>query len=127
MMGAAEAIFRETDFIPYVPPPNLGLGASDPDVHLWLKGMGVGAQSSIEQAWDTALGQPQSESFTVSLTGLLVPCDEWHCGEDEILSGRAIFITTYICSMPWSKAWISGTGDGVAFAISDVGATHGAG
>ena len=83
MMGTLEAVFRESDFIPYIAPPNLHVGASDPEVYQWTKAMG----GDIEQAWDTALGQPQSDSWTVSLTGLLVPCSSWHCGEDTDLIG----------------------------------------
>ena len=87
MLGAGDAIFRETDFIPYVPPEELSIGIGSPDVVQWVSAM----NGTIEQAWDTALGQPHSESFTVSLTGLLVPCSSWHCGEDEDLIGACDF------------------------------------
>lgn len=87
MMGATEAVFQDSDFIPYVAPANLAIGVSDPQVYEWVKAM----NGEVEQAWDTALGQPQSDSFTVSLTGLLVPCTSWHCGEDENLIGACDF------------------------------------
>jgi len=87
MLGAIESVFRESDFVPYVPPENLAVGASDPEVYQWIKAM----NGDVEQAWDTALGQPMSESYTVSLTGLLVPCSSWHCGEDEALIGACDF------------------------------------
>lgn len=87
MMGTTEAVFRESDFKPYLAPGNLSLGISDPEVYGWTKAL----KGDVEQAWDTALGQPSSESFTVALTGLLVPCNQWHCGEDENLIGKCDF------------------------------------
>lgn len=87
MMGSLEAVFRDTDFVPYIAPENLHTGISDPGVYAWTKAL----NGDVEQAWDTALGQPQSDSWTVSLTGLLVPCTSWHCGEDESLIGACDF------------------------------------
>ena len=87
MLGATEAVFKDSDFVPYIPPEGLATGISDPQVYQWIKAMG----GEVEQAWDTALGQPMSESWTVSLTGLLVPCSSWHCGEDENLIGKCDF------------------------------------
>lgn len=87
MMGATEAVFRETDFVPYVPPENLTSGISDPTVYQWAQAM----NGEVEQAWDTALGQPHSESWTVSLSGLFVPCSSWHSDEDENLIGACDF------------------------------------
>jgi hypothetical protein len=87
MLGGSEAIFRESDFVPYLPPDGLAMGLASVQVAAWAQGL----KGDIEQAWDTALGQPQSESLTVSLTGLLVPCKQWHCGEDEALIGPCDF------------------------------------
>jgi len=88
MTGGGTGLLAEEDFIPYVPPPGLDMGIQAPDVRRWIAEF-QGAE--IEEAWDTALGQPQSKSLTVALTGLLVPCSEWHCGEDPDLVGPCDF------------------------------------
>jgi len=48
-------------------------------------------RGQIEEAWDTALGQPQSRSMTAALTGMFVPCKQWHRGEDETFIGPCDF------------------------------------
>lgn len=87
MTGGSEAIFLESDFQPYLPPDELTAGLASPHVRAWV----VGMRGELEQAWDTALGQPRSESMTAALTGLLVPCQEWHCGEDPQILGECDF------------------------------------
>lgn len=87
MRGAGDPVFDERDFIPYYPPENLDIGITDAEVLAWTKSMA----GEVEQAWDTALGQPRSASLTVALTGLLVPCRQWHTGEDEDIVGKCDF------------------------------------
>lgn len=87
MSGGGDAVFDEEDFVPFVPPDGLSAGVASPAVTRWIKEM----RGDVEDAWDTALGQPQSESLTAALTGLLVPCREWHCGEDPEIVGRCDF------------------------------------
>jgi hypothetical protein len=87
MRGAGDPVFIETDFVPFFPPEHLDQGITEAGVHAWCKAM----HGDVEQAWDTALGQPQSGSMTVALTGLLVPCKEWHCGEDVDIVGTCDF------------------------------------
>lgn len=78
MRAGAESVFLDSDFRAFVSPVDLELGIQSPYVADWIHGM----KGEVEQAWDTALGQVQSESLTVALTGLLVPCHDWHCGEE---------------------------------------------
>lgn len=87
MDGGGEGVFDESDFRPYVPPDTLELGIQSPEVRGWVQSM----RGTIESAWDTALGQPQSESLTAALTGLLVPCNSWHRGEDSDIVGPCDF------------------------------------
>jgi len=87
MSGGMDTVFVESDFTPFLPPDELEAGLASPHVRSWVKGM----RGEIEQAWDTALGQPRSTSSTVALTGLLVPCQEWHCGEDPAVLGECDF------------------------------------
>lgn len=37
----------------------------------------------VIQSWDTAFSKNSEADFSVGITLLLVPCDEWHRGEDE--------------------------------------------
>lgn len=85
--GGGEDILSEQDFRPFIPPGDLSFGISQPEVHAWARA----SKGDIEQAWDTALGQPQSESLTVALTALLVPCTQWHRGEDPAFHGKCDF------------------------------------
>lgn len=87
MTGGDEAIFRDTDFVPYFPPEGLHFGVAAQSVSTWIKGL----RGDIEQAWDTALGQLRSESATVSLTGVFAPCRQWHRDEDLLLVGPCDF------------------------------------
>ena len=87
MSAGGEGIFSKDDFRVYMPPENLALGIQAPQVRGWARSL----RGEVEEAWDTALGQPQSASMTVALTGLLVPCKEWHKGEDPDLVGPCDF------------------------------------
>jgi hypothetical protein len=87
MSGGQDSVFQPSDFATYLPPPDLHLGIAHNPVRIWcdsLKGV-------IEDAWDTALGQVQSESKTANLTGLLVPCNQYHRNEDPNLLGKCDF------------------------------------
>lgn len=88
MTGGGTGIFDEDDLRIYVPPEGLENGIQDPNVRAWTSSF---RGAVVESAWDTALGQPQSSSMTADLTGLLVPCSEWHRGEDEELVGKCDF------------------------------------
>jgi hypothetical protein len=85
--GIGSSVFDESDFRPYIPPDGLDVGIQHPEVQAWIKSM----HGNVEAAWDTALGQPQSESLTAALTGLLVPCNSWHKGEDPEIVGPCDF------------------------------------
>lgn len=84
---ASRNIFSEDDFDLFAAPEGIDNGIATPEVFRFVKAH----RGEVEQAWDTALGQPQSESKTVSLTGLFVPCKKWHRGEDEALLGPCDF------------------------------------
>lgn len=87
MTGGGGAVFLEADFEPFAAPCDLSLGCQAPEFDGWAKAL----KGEVEQAADTALGQPQSESFTCILTGLLVPCQSWHRGEDPAAVGECDF------------------------------------
>ena len=87
MSGGGEGVFKEEDFRPYIPPEDLSLGIQAPNVRGWTDSM----KGVIEEAWDTALGQPQSLSLTAALTALFVPCNQWHRGEDPEIVGKCDF------------------------------------
>ena len=87
MTGGGEGIFKEDDFRVYAAPENLNIGIQDPMVRAWIMSL----KGNIEDAWDTAHGQPRSSSMTAALTGLMVPCREWHRGEDETIVGKCDF------------------------------------
>lgn len=80
-------VFEAADFRPYAPPADLHKGLEAPEVVGWIKG----TRGYVLQAWDTALGKQYSESRTVALAGLLVPCSEWHTGEDPEVHGKCPF------------------------------------
>lgn len=87
MTGGGEGIFDRDSFRTYGAPEGLDQGIQHPNVRAWADSM----KGVVEDAWDTALGQPQSSSMTAALTGLLVPCSSWHRGEDEALIGKCDF------------------------------------
>jgi phage terminase large subunit-like protein len=81
------AVFRRSDFLPFIPPCDLSQGVTAPGFSAWATSL----HGEVEEAWDTALGQPQSESLTVALDGLLVPCNQWHQDEDSLIVGECDF------------------------------------
>lgn len=87
MTGGGKGVFKAEDFRVFAAPEGLADGIKSPMVHAWV----TASKGAIEEAWDTALGQPQSESKTAALTGLLVPCTQWHRGEDADIVGPCDF------------------------------------
>jgi hypothetical protein len=91
LSAAEDAVFTAEDFRPYVLPfahEELAQGRHSPAVHAFTSSF-KGAH--VESAWDTAFGQRQSEALTVDITGLFVPCTQWHRGEDPTLVGPCDF------------------------------------
>lgn len=77
------AIFTENDFAYYEPPQGLMLGIQAPDVKRFcVQG------HSIVQAWDTAFSTTSSAAYTAGITGLLIPCQQFHCNEDPAVMGE---------------------------------------
>ena len=87
MTGGGDGIFDRNAFRLYGAPEGLAEGIGNQNVRTWVDAM----KGFVEDAWDTALGQPQSSSMTAALTGLLVPCSSWHRGEDEAVIGKCDF------------------------------------
>lgn len=85
--AAEEQVFTADDFRPYAPPEGLAFGLASPAVQTFV-GQGRG---HVAQAWDTAFGQSQSEALTAGVTGLLLPCNQWHRGEDPAVVGPCEF------------------------------------
>lgn len=76
-------IFTEADFAYYDAPLGLSIGISSPDVKaLCLRGHGVFT------AWDTAFSATSQAAYTVGITGLFMPCTQYHCGEDPAQMGE---------------------------------------
>ena len=66
----------------FKPPAHLELGIQSPAVAEFIRnGHGV------FQAWDTAFSTTSQSAHTVCVTGLFVPCDQYHCGEDPAILG----------------------------------------
>lgn len=79
----AGVVFLESDLTNhYRPPFGLLLGPVQPEVKAFI----ANAQFMI-QAWDTAFSTTSSSAWTVGVTGMLVPCTEYHCGEDPNILG----------------------------------------
>ena len=87
MTGGGEGVFDRGQFRWFMPPSDLSAGIQDPLTHGWLTEI----KGVVEEAWDTAFGQAKSTSMTAALTGALVPCREWHRGEDEAVVGKCDF------------------------------------
>lgn len=76
-------IFLASDFDWYDPPPGLELGQINPKVAEFCR---MGAM--IITGWDTAFSASSTADYTVGVTGMLVPCDHYHRGEDPALLGE---------------------------------------
>lgn len=77
------AIFIDADFRYFRAPNGLDAGLRSPAVKAF-----VGASGGIiAQGWDTAITAEQQSDHTACVTLLLVPCNQYHRGEDPILIG----------------------------------------
>lgn len=76
------SIFTQSDFAYYIPPDNLCLGRAVPTVQAF-----IARGHSVGQAWDTASKDTATSAHTVCITGLLIPCNKYHCGEDPAVEG----------------------------------------
>jgi phage terminase large subunit-like protein len=72
------SIFVQADFCYYRAPPELELGMHSPHVRKFVEASG----GMIGQGWDTALTATPDSNHTVGVTVLMVPCTEYHRGED---------------------------------------------
>ena len=71
----------EVNGVPFAP-TELVLGLNSAPIRAFTK-----QGYCVLQAWDTAFSTTMSSAWTVCVTALLVPCQKYHCGEDEKLLG----------------------------------------
>lgn len=76
------SIFLESDFVEYLPPSNLSAGISDPEVRNFCSRF-----HAIICSWDTAIEATHESDHTVGLAAGLLPCEEYHRGEDPAIYG----------------------------------------
>lgn len=80
------SVFLESDFAYYEPPMDLFIGVGSPHVRAF-----VSKGHSINQGWDTAFTATKASAYTAGITGLLVPCSQYHRGEDPAIFGPCEF------------------------------------
>jgi predicted phage terminase large subunit-like protein len=76
-------VFLRSDFAWYDPPIDMDLGIASPNVVKFCQ-----QGSMLVQGWDTSLSAMSGADWTVGVTGLLIPCDEYHRGEDPDVVGQ---------------------------------------
>jgi len=76
-------IFLNSDFDWFVPPVGLEHGRQIPAVAAFLNAAG----GVLVTGWDTAMSANSTADFTVGVTGLLVPCEVYHRGENPDMVG----------------------------------------
>lgn len=81
--GAREgSIFLESDFAYFKPPAGLEHGIMHPPVREFCR---RGYQ--VATGWDTAFEAHSDADWTVGFAGLMLPCDQYHRGEDPAIFG----------------------------------------
>ena len=78
------SIFVESDFRYYEVPATLAIGISDPIVRAFILSKG----GIIAQGWDTAMSAASSADWSVCVTVMLVPCQEFHRETDAVVLGE---------------------------------------
>ena len=76
------SIFLESDFAYYDPPKGLSDGVIRPEIAFWCSKF-----HALIGAWDTAFEATAESDHTVGLAAGLLPCDQYHCGEDPLVYG----------------------------------------
>jgi len=76
-----DPVFKENDFPLFsaFTPEDAKLGLKSPVVRRFIQDM----NGTVIQAWDTAAGKSRDSAYSVCVTGILVPSEEWHCGDAE--------------------------------------------
>ena len=77
------SIFVEADFRYYRAPHGIDMGIRSPAVKEFIEKSG----GIVAQGWDTGITASSQSDFTACITVLLVPCFEYHHGEDASLLG----------------------------------------
>lgn len=73
-------VFLESDFKYFMPIGDLSLGIQDPAIKKFVQD-GL----YLIQAWDTAYSEKRTADYSVCITGLLWPCEEYHRPENDPL------------------------------------------
>lgn len=80
------SIFLEEDLACFYDIPfdhtELDLGLASPAVNAFVK-----KGHTVDQAWDTAFSTSSQSAYSVCVTGLFIPCQEYHRREDPALLG----------------------------------------
>lgn len=85
--GAREgSVFLKDDLCYYRPPRGLELGIRMPTINKFCS-----PAHEIVQAWDTAFTETHGSAWTVCITGMLLPCNRFHRGEDPDKLGECEF------------------------------------
>lgn len=77
------SIFVEADFRYFRAPNGIDMGMRNPAVRAFVESSG----GIIVQGWDTGITATSQSDYTACITLLLVPCYEYHRGEDAALLG----------------------------------------
>ena len=77
------SIFVEADFRYFDAPATLTMGVTDPIVRAYV----LGKNGIIAQGWDTAMSAQSDADWSVCVTVMLVPCEEFHRASDAAVLG----------------------------------------
>jgi predicted phage terminase large subunit-like protein len=77
------AIFLEQDMVYYQPPKRLSEGLANPEVAAFCAKF-----FAIAIGWDTAMEATHDSDHTVGVVGGLLPCNDYHRGEDPAIYGE---------------------------------------
>jgi phage terminase large subunit-like protein len=78
------SIFVQADFRYFDPPQGLEYGMASRYVLAWVRQQ----TGWVVQAWDTALSASSDADWSVGVTGLLVPCQQFHRDVDAAILGE---------------------------------------
>jgi predicted phage terminase large subunit-like protein len=77
------SVFVDADFRYYRAPGGIELGMRSPAIRTFVEGSG----GVVAQGWDTGITATSQSDYTACVTVLLVPCFEYHRGEDPEMVG----------------------------------------
>jgi predicted phage terminase large subunit-like protein len=77
------SIFIQEDFRYYDPPVGVEIGRASPAVNAWIHSM----DGWLAQGWDTALSASANADWSVGITVMFAPCEEFHRAADAAILG----------------------------------------